>query len=363
MTAELKPKLSKQYIRKLASYYGIQSFMINQIHEFESYDDQVFHVDIKNRYSDETIFPVIIKCTILRELNRIDLWIKLAKHMLKHNLPTPKPVLLLKKYATKHPYIYLMKDPNDDDKTIRVHCIQFINGNLANNIKHTPIFLRHLGSTIAKIHSTLIDNQFIHPNGIWKDEWCLGDADMAIDTISNLPQILDHDRHKMKIVKRYLNYFRLYVKPKMDELPQCIILGDINDTNIICDAQTANIIAVFDFGESHLTAKIFDLCISCAYFMIGKDIEHGLVAMMNIIKGYHNILPLQTVEIDVVFIGIMTRILISAVLGIRNAKQNPNNPWLLHHSIPAWSTLNKYLNVNPHQITNMIRKQLYDSSL
>ena len=341
MSAQLKPRLHEQHIRKLASCYGIESYMINKIHEFESYDDQVFHVDIKKQFSDQNIFSVIIKCTIVREFNRIDLWIKLANHLLRHNLPTPKPILLLKKYATKHPYIYSMKDPNDDSKIINVHCTQYVNGKLANNVKHTPIFLRHLGSTIAKIHSVLINNQFDHPNARWEDEWCPSLSDIAIDRIYNLPQILDYDQHKIKIVKHYLDYFRSLLKPRMHQLTQCIILGDINDTNIICNAKDSNIIAIFDFGESHLTAKIFDLTISCAYFMIGKEMKDGLSAMIHIIKGYNNVLPLDKVEIDVLFVGIMTRILISAVLGARNAKQNPNNPWLLHHSIPAWNTLNK----------------------
>ena len=207
--------------------------------------------------------------------------------------------------------------------------------------------MTHLGNIIARTHKILINKQFDHPSALWKDEWCLAFADVAITNIHNLALILDHDTHKLKIVKHYLDYYQLLLKPKLNQLTKCIILGDVNDTNVICDDSTKypNIIAIFDFGESHLTAKVFDLAISCAYFMIGKGIKDGLSSMIHITKGYNNILPLQSTEIDVLFIAIMSRMLVSAVLGVRNAKENPKNPYLLHHATPAWKTLDRYLHL------------------
>ena len=160
MSVRFKPNVSQQHVIKLASYYGIKEFMINGIHEFESYDDKVFHVDIKSEYSTEK-YPsgVILKCTILRDFNRVDLWIKLANHLLKHNIPTPKPIPLLSEYKKDHNYIYKMIQPNDETKLIKVHCTQYVKGKLANTIKHTPIFLQHLGNTIANMHKILINNQ------------------------------------------------------------------------------------------------------------------------------------------------------------------------------------------------------------
>eukprot|EP01084_Bolivina_argentea_P052734 96851_1 len=363
MSAEFKPHLSKHNVAQLASYYGIQIHMIHAINELSSYDDQVFHVDVKPEYCTQNIFSVILKCSMLCDLNRIDLWIKLANHLIKHNMPTAKPILLLKQYVTDHECIYTIKPSKNNDKPIYIHCAKYIKGRLANTIKHTPIFLNHLGNTIANIHKTLY-NKFRHNDAEWADDWCLGFADKAIDSIDNLNQILDYNSHRLNIVKYYRNNFEVLLKPKMKYMPQCIVLGDINDSNIMCDYNdNARIIAVFDFGESHKTVRMFDLAICCAYFMMNKTFENGLNTMKNIIKGYHKVLPLNNDEIDTIFVAICSRWMVSAVLGIKNAKDNPENPWLLHHATHAWNALNQYLTVHPNEVATCIRKCLYESSL
>eukprot|EP01083_Nonionella_stella_P182807 658759_1 len=121
----------KSEVTELASLYGIDSKMIRKIKEFPSYDDQVFLIDIKPEYCTQNVFPIIIKCVLLRDIHRVDLWIELANHLLKNGISTPKPILLLKPYAAHHPYIHTIKQPN----TIYVYTIQ-----------HTPSFLKHLGS-------------------------------------------------------------------------------------------------------------------------------------------------------------------------------------------------------------------------
>eukprot|EP00483_Globobulimina_turgida_P007502 UN07516 len=152
----------------------------------------------------------------------------------------------------------------------------------------------------------------------------------------------------------------------MKYMPHCIILGDINDTNIICDYSDnpcPQIIAVTDFGECHKTVRMFDLAICCAYFIANKSTEDGVSVMINIVKAYHKILPLNNDEIDTLFVAICSRLLVSAVLGMRNYKQNPQNPWLLHHAIPAWNALNQYLRLHPYEAAKIIRKNLNTSSL
>eukprot|EP01083_Nonionella_stella_P110729 324229_1 len=82
----------KSEVTELASLYGIDSKMIRKIKEFPSYDDQVFLIDIKPEYCTQNVFPIIIKCVLLRDIHRVDLWIELANHLLKnahHPLSTP----------------------------------------------------------------------------------------------------------------------------------------------------------------------------------------------------------------------------------------------------------------------------------
>ena len=111
-----KPTLKKEDVIKIASVYGIESFMIDEIHSFPSYDDQVFHIDVKHKYinHNKNIFPIIMKCSILRSFHRIDLWIKLGNHLINNNIPTPRPILLLNEYRNKviiiiHIFIYIIK--------------------------------------------------------------------------------------------------------------------------------------------------------------------------------------------------------------------------------------------------------------
>ena len=339
-----------------AAYYGIEPSHVQYVHELPSYDDQVFHIDIKPEFHTKS---VIMKCAKINDFHRVDMTIKLALHLLKHSLPTPRPIPLVKQYAADHPYIFVVKSNGNN---IKIHCTEYIDGVLADKIKHSPKFLDHLGKTIANVHSVLIEDVFTHRAEQWEDDWAPSMTDIVIERIPDLNEILDHDPRRLFLVKYYLNLFRSAMKPTLNQMPQCMILGDINDSNIICDPN-GQIKALIDFGESHKTNRVFDIGICCAYFMLNRNIEDGLSILMQIVMSYHRVLPLTLDEIDTVFIAAASRWLISAVFGIKNAKENPQNPWLLHHATPAWNALDQYARISPQSVSRKLRQKIMKQKL
>eukprot|EP01083_Nonionella_stella_P113130 333379_1 len=203
-----------------SQYLKLDHTMIQGIKKFPACSDQVFHVDIKPQYCSENIFPIIIKCTIQHDIHRVDLWIELAKHLIKNGISTPQPIPLLNQDGM-HPYIIKHRHNY-------CFCYQYMPGIPIDTVEHTPSFLKHLGHTIATIHTTLCNNRFKHSASKWKDSpWCVCSTKNTIDQIANLSEVLDDDQEKLDIVAHYLALFE-DISVLFDTMPKLCILGDIN---------------------------------------------------------------------------------------------------------------------------------------
>mmetsp|Transcript_14774 Transcript_14774/g.18146 ORF Transcript_14774/g.18146 Transcript_14774/m.18146 type:complete len:382 (-) Transcript_14774:56-1201(-) len=374
---DILPEITRNDVYYLCKLYGYNASDIIDIKDLPSYDDKVFHIIIDKNAGKPSI---VMKCSIQMEFNRIDLQIELMKRFQKYNVPSPKAIKLLDQYVTSrnntNEYIYVTKDfPSINDEcypniikeskikhkyNTHVHCMTFVDGKLVNEVKNTNNnmrFYKHLGNILGQMSNSL--KGFTHDASTYEHLWDLGQIDLIKPYFKCIT-----DENKMKLTKHYWDMYNKYIRPNLNRLPKSIIHGDLNDCNLLCDADTLNITAVFDFGDVKYTNTIFDIAIALAYFMMNKNKEDALNCLFTIIKGYHAKFPLTKDEINVLFVAIMARLLQSTSRSAYKVALTPENKEYLEiHAKPGWKLMEIFYDTKPEDISQMILKAINPSKL
>ena len=145
-----------------------------------------------------------------------------------------------------------------------------------------------------------------------------------------------------EMANHFFNVFKEKVLPIADELPKSINHNDLNDYNILVDYKSSaskEVIGFIDFGDAVYTYRINELAITAAYAIMQTD--DPITALIDLTKGYHEVLPLSEQELEVLFPLTMARLLISVTCSAMNRAENPDNEYLQISEAPAWELLEK----------------------
>ena len=370
------PQLSNADIYYLASLYGIKSHQISFIKRLPSYDDAVFHISIFKEFIDEKkgIIPIVLKCSICNSFDRIDMQIKVMQRLNANNVPSPHPMLLQSAHAQKrshcHPHIYITtnyplkneSNPSAEYK-VNVHAMSFIEGGMmAADIDKTNVsLLQKLGESIGELSMAL--KGFEHRASDFEFDW---DLQYALNAVSKLRYI--RNERQRKLIQIYMNHYINHLLPSLIEnkLPKSIIHGDLNDLNMFVNLRgnEKRIIAFFDLGDCKLSCTIFDVAICCAYFMLNHDKETARKIMFEILTSYDKMCPLTNDEMNVFFVAVCCRIMVSALIGTAKIAMHPENAqYLSVHSKPSWTFLEQFADTKPVEMAKIIRQKLRPSKL
>eukprot|EP01083_Nonionella_stella_P040502 109902_1 len=381
MSAELAnaddvPEITTTDVYYLASLYGIKSHMISFVKSLPSYDDCVFHIGIHPQFvnKETNTIPLVLKCSINNALNRVDMQIQLMHRLYANDVPSPKPIPLCPQHRqtrTKYnEYIYqTTNNPLQNERTptakrkVNVHCMSYIqDGLMAADVDKTDVsFLSNVGQSVGKLSLAL--KGFQHTASDFAFVWDLRFASTAFPKME-----LIHNDQRKQLVQTYIDHYNRFLLPFVvnKRLRTSIIHGDLNDMNMLCNAKgnQKRIIGFFDFGDSKLSCTVFDIAICAAYFMLKQDKATALMIMYQLLQGYHRIYPLTDDEINVFFVAVCTRMLVSALVGNEKIVLHPENrEYLEVHSKPAWTLLEQFADTNPMDITNTIKRKLCPSRL
>jgi 4-aminobutyrate aminotransferase-like enzyme len=89
------------------------------------------------------------------------------------------------------------------------------------------------------------------------------------------------------------------------------------------------------------------LAVALAYIMLEKT--DPLSTAMPVIEAYHQILPLDKIEIEVLFYSICARLSISVTMAAYQQSLRPDNEYLSVSEKPAWILLNQLIEINPEK--------------
>ena len=230
--------------------------------------------------------------------------------------------------------------------------LTYVEGRLLSSINpHSPELLEDLGETLARIDRSL--QGFRHESLDRPLLWNMSDA---LKTLKQYKPLLD-SHHQRELIENFESHFHDHVLPLIGDLREGVIHNDANDNNVIVgDVQSAGqqVTSIIDFGDMLYSWLVAEPAIAAAYAMLGK--EKPLDAAAAIIKGYHARLPLNKVEISVLFDFICMRLCMSVCICAYQRSIEPDNEYLSISEKPAWSLLEKLRYITARQATDLFHR-------
>ena len=210
-----------------------------------------------------------------------------------------------------------------------------------------------LGRCLARMDRALAG--FFHP-AVHRDfHWDLANAAGVVN------QYISHvtDTDLRAPIQQCTREFESTTLPMLQNLRKSVIHNDANDYNVLAGggtdlyAKNQSVTGIIDFGDMVYSHTVCDPAIAAAYAVL--DVSDPLQTAARVIKGYHQVYPLEETEICVLFSLICMRLCVSACLAAFQQKQRPDDPYLLISQAPIKKTLPILASVDQGFATGVFR--------
>jgi 4-aminobutyrate aminotransferase-like enzyme/Ser/Thr protein kinase RdoA (MazF antagonist)/murein DD-endopeptidase MepM/ murein hydrolase activator NlpD len=219
---------------------------------------------------------------------------------------------------------------------------------LADTPRQTESLLADLGRSVGAIGRALAT--FDHPALHRRFYWDLAHAPSAIER--DLPRV--RDTTLSGVVESLVAVYRHTVVPRLPSLGQSVIHGDLNDYNVLVDAQTDRVTGIVDFGDMVFSHTVNDLAIAMAYAALGKPDPVGAAA--TVASGYHAVRPLTEDEIAALYGLMVMRLCLSVCVAAVQQAEQPDRDYLGISQAPIRATLPRLAAVHPRLAHYRIRE-------
>lgn len=194
---------------------------------------------------------------------------------------------------------------------------------------------RSLGHNLARLTRALAD--FTHAATHHDLQWDIKHA-------SRLWQLLPHVEagEKRQLVERVLGNFDRHVMPVMAGLRTQFVHNDLNPHNVLVDREDpARVAGILDFGDMVWTPLVNDLAVAASYQLALEG--DPLAEAGDLIAAYHAVLPLQAIELDLLYDLIAARLATTATITSWRAARYPENrDYILRNAPRAWAGLQAF---------------------
>lgn len=192
--------------------------------------------------------------------------------------------------------------------------VSYLDGTPLSSVPIDSGIARELGTRLAGLDLAL--QGFRHPG---ERPVLLWDLQRAVELRSVLHHI-DSDA-VARSVAQAVNDFESKVAPRLSSLRRQVIHGDANPENVLLDA-AHGVSGFIDFSDSVNAPLIFDAAIAASYLRNPEPL--ALIAPF--IAAYHEVLPIHTDEVEVLFDLVRTRLATTiSVLYWRLAERDPGD--------------------------------------
>ncbi|MEA3478738.1 MAG: aminotransferase class III-fold pyridoxal phosphate-dependent enzyme [Bacteroidota bacterium] len=233
-----------------------------------------------------------------------------------------------------------------DNTNLIFRLLRFLEGELLADVEHTPELFESSGRFLAEMDNVLL----LHRDPTIEArqyEWDILQIDMTRDLASYIQNPSDR-----KLVEYYYQQYHQFVRPLLPGMRKSIIHSDANDLNIIVkDNQVSGLI---DFGDVVHSLLPDELAIAITYSILWK--EDPLQWALPIIKGYCDVLPLTSEEVDILYYLIAARLCIMVSKSAQGKVLEPENEYLSISEKPAWDLLHKWIAINPVKAKQVFRE-------
>ena len=206
---------------------------------------------------------------------------------------------------------------------------------------HTPDLLRSLGHFLGELDKAL--DGFTHPAAQRDLKWDLRGALWIRDYTHHIASA-----EKRAIVEHVIRLFETRVVPQAAGLRRSIVHNDANDYNVLARDDGAGgktVAGIIDFGDMLYTYTASEVAVAAAYAMLDKT--DPLAAAAEIVGGYHEVMPLTELELELLFTLTCMRLAVSVTNSAVQHRLHPDNSYLIVSERPAWKLLERLHGVDP----------------
>jgi hydroxylysine kinase len=235
------------------------------------------------------------------------------RHLNKVNPELPVPRVVLDKKGDAEVEVIL-----PDGRISIARLITLLPGiPLATAAERNPDIRSSMADTIANMG--LAFSGFTHPGASHKLLW---DMQHALELRKLVAYLQDKDT--CRLVERGLDAFERNIAPIQSGLRAQVIHNDFNFSNVMIDRNRAEITGVLDFGDMVHAPLIYDLAVALSYQFSGEDDDAvGVIGAFTF--RYHQIVPLQRQELEILYDLIATRQILSLLIAHWRASLYPEN--------------------------------------
>ncbi len=229
----------------------------------------------------------------------------------------------------------------------RVRLVRWVNGTpLAEGVRSEAV-LRDLGRVLGRLARA--SRGFMHAGSLRDIDWNILHADRSRGRLAHVA-----DPGDRAILERFLTRFEGGVKDRLKRQRAGVIHNDANDWNVLLTADGNRVSGLIDFGDALYGPLVADVAIAAAY--AGFDHPAPVDTVAAIVSGYHEALPLEDEEFDLLYDVIAMRLVTSVTISASRREESADNPYLSISERGAWDYLRKLDRINPRFFTAIIRK-------
>jgi 4-aminobutyrate aminotransferase-like enzyme/Ser/Thr protein kinase RdoA (MazF antagonist) len=223
-----------------------------------------------------------------------------------------------------------------------VWLLDYLSGRVLAEVRpHTAALLCGLGRLLGEVDRALMD--FRHPAAKRELKW---DLTQPLWIRDHLPSV--QERVRRATVEQVLERFESQVVPLLPQLRKSVIYGDANDYNVLVSGAgtgSPDEISIIDFGDMHHGLVVSEPAIAAAYAILGKT--DPLAAAAALVRGFHEVFPLDDTELSVLFPLIEMRLAVSVVNSAQRGAVIPDDPYVSISEAPAWNALGRLAEIHP----------------
>jgi len=271
-----------------------------------------------------------------RERSFIDLQCRALQHLAKH----AEGVILPSVIPTQSGELQTEITAADATKRL-VWLLTFVPGTVLARVRpHSEELLRSLGRLLGSIDSGL--QNFSHPAAQRELKWDLSAAGWIKKHVNEIA-----DSSRRPLIEKFLTLYDSEIVPALGRFRRSVIYGDANDYNVLVSDPwplPRQAVSVIDFGDIHYGITVSEVAIAAAYAMLGE--QDVLRAAAAVIAGYHQIFPLQELEVAALYNLIGMRLAVSVTNSAHRKTIKPEDAYVTVSEAPAWEALERLVKIN-----------------